>query len=318
VPFRHHVDHLHGAAGEGREVAPLAVHGDLRDARAIEAQERHDSRVGRRLDGDEVARIDERLEQEIEPLLGAGRHEDALFAPRSPRLREPAGDLGAELRQAVRVRVLPELAMMAAGVGEKLGEAVVREIAVVGSEAGEVGDERLAGRRGARFRDPRDRRRKGRLPPRRLRPVAGDDRDAASDLRLQRALVLQQPDRLQKDAAVDSEPLGELPRGRKPVAVPQRSPIDERPNLVGYLLRKRPGVPRLDGGIQIVNQLAHWRANLHPEWLANQVHVEDALPCGPDTGADPSSLRSPGCQVQEVLDVGRPRGSSGARRADDA
>jgi hypothetical protein len=105
-----------------------------------------------------VSRIDERLEEEVEALLSARRHENMVGVPRGARPGEPARDLRAKLRQPVRVRVLPELPLRARALRKESRESLVGEEPVVGREPREIGDDRLASGRQLRFGDTGDRR----------------------------------------------------------------------------------------------------------------------------------------------------------------
>ena len=52
---------------------PVGVHLDLHDVGLVGAERRHRAGVGRRLGDDHVARVDQRLADEVDHLLAAGR-----------------------------------------------------------------------------------------------------------------------------------------------------------------------------------------------------------------------------------------------------
>jgi hypothetical protein len=61
---------------------PVVVHVDLHDVGLVGAEGGHGARVGRRLGDDDVARVDERLADEVDDLLAARRDEDVLGVDR--------------------------------------------------------------------------------------------------------------------------------------------------------------------------------------------------------------------------------------------
>ena len=61
---------------------PVAVHLDLHDVGLVGAERRDRARVGRRLGDDHVAGVDERLADEVDDLLAAGRDEDVVGVDR--------------------------------------------------------------------------------------------------------------------------------------------------------------------------------------------------------------------------------------------
>ena len=65
---------------------PVAVHRDLHDVGLVGAERRDGAGVGRRLGDDDVAGVDERLADEVDDLLAAGRDEHVVARrPRCPR-----------------------------------------------------------------------------------------------------------------------------------------------------------------------------------------------------------------------------------------
>ena len=68
----------------------VGVHLDLHDVGLVGAERRHRARVGRRLGDDHVARVDQRLADEVDHLLAAGRDEHARPGrPPCPRPPSP-------------------------------------------------------------------------------------------------------------------------------------------------------------------------------------------------------------------------------------
>ena len=57
---------------------PSLVHADLHDVGLVGAERRDRARVRRRLGDDDVARVDERLADEVDDLLAAGGDEDVV------------------------------------------------------------------------------------------------------------------------------------------------------------------------------------------------------------------------------------------------
>ena len=93
---------------------PSLVHLDLHDVGLVGAERRHRARVGRRLGDDHVARVDERLADEVDHLLAAGRDEQLAFVDRHALGRHHLGDavrgageaLGRPVLERSRARLL--------------------------------------------------------------------------------------------------------------------------------------------------------------------------------------------------------------------
>ena len=79
----------------------VGVHLDLHDVGLVGAERRHGARVGRRLGDDDVARVDQRLADEVDDLLAAGRDEDVLGVDVVPSAAMTVGDRVLDRRQAL-------------------------------------------------------------------------------------------------------------------------------------------------------------------------------------------------------------------------
>jgi hypothetical protein len=191
----------------------------------VRAQERERPGVARALDGDGVARVDEGSRDQVEPLLGAVDDEDRVGVGRDAPPLEPRGEGLAERPVAERGAVREEGAV-AGHLGEDLREGLGRELPLVRGEPGEVVGERrrrlLAPRLGEDAaeeggRDPVPRR--GGADHRAGERPAGDAR-AASLVRLDPPLALEDLERLVDRGAVHLVRPGEAPGGGAGASLP--------------------------------------------------------------------------------------------------
>jgi hypothetical protein len=119
----------------------VAVHLDLHDVGLVGAERGHRARVRRRLGEDHVAGVDQRLADEVDHLLAAGRDEHIggvdLRVLRRHHLRDAVGDAA----QALRRRVLQcPRAVLGGDLAEDRGEPFGGERAGVGQPAGQRDD----------------------------------------------------------------------------------------------------------------------------------------------------------------------------------
>ena len=122
---------------------PVAVHRDLHDVGLVGGERRDRAGVGRRLGDDDVAGIDERLADEVDDLLAAGRDEDVggvdLRALRGHHL----DDRLAHAPEPLGGRVLQRLGRRLGGdAAHELGEQLRREARRVRLSAGQRDDVR--------------------------------------------------------------------------------------------------------------------------------------------------------------------------------
>ena len=206
----------------------------------MRAQERERARVARVLDGDGVARVDERARDEVEPLLRAVHDEERVGVGRDAPPREPLGERLAERPVAER-RAVGEERAVARDLREERGERRGREIPLVGREAREVvrrGD-RL-GRRRLRD-DPQEERRRDAVPRgRRAEHGRGAraprDARAAALVRLDPALALEDLERLVDRRPVHFERAREVAGRGEALALEVLAP----PDVADDRVRDRP------------------------------------------------------------------------------
>jgi hypothetical protein len=102
-----------------------------------------------------------------------------------------------------------------------------------------------------------DRRRERGFPADARAPLGRDDGHTAADAGTKGALDLENPDRLQDHAAVDTESRREVAGRRQAIPSTQGAAFDQRSEIIRDLLGERPMVGGLNGLIESVNQLAH-------------------------------------------------------------
>src|SRR2546422_837999 len=128
LPLEQALERVHARAGV------VAVHRQQRGAER--AEHLHGARVRRLLDGDRVARIEQRARDQVEPLLRAVDDQDVLGARLEPEAQQIGGEVPAERRVAAHGIVLQQrLAFLAHHLVEGAAERLGREEPAVGHAA---------------------------------------------------------------------------------------------------------------------------------------------------------------------------------------
>ncbi len=147
------------AGGARRELAgqrPAVVAGDADELGLVRNERLQRAEVGRRLDGDAAAGVDQHLADEVEPLLRAGRDQHLRRAHRDALARHLGGDPFAQRREAFARGVLQRLARrVAQHPRRRLAHRLDRKGVGRGQAAGERDDPRQLGE----LQDLADRRR---------------------------------------------------------------------------------------------------------------------------------------------------------------